>query len=743
MLIFILLVFIFIKFFLDIKYFKFKINLKYFIYSFFQIVTVILLLYICKHFLKINIFGILMVIYSGAVINYVIFYFHRMTEILAGKNHKKYLLLSLIILISVIIEIFICNFKFFQTITYQPRNISNGEITILKNTDYYVVEIDNLNTIIHNIYIDVDYPCKYDLTIEATDEGNELYTSLPSREISNKVEKSKYISLQLSGEAQKIKLNFSILASENPKINKISLNNKIPIIFNVIRCLIIDSILLFLVAFKSSSNLYNVKFLDYKYKKVLIGFMIIVYILTFSVIGNNVFDNIKNPGEDMYNHMGYNLLHGKVYLYNNHSSLKILDKMTNPYDKKLRDQLFENESEKYLWDRAYYKGKYYMYFGVIPVILFYIPYQIIFNHYLSTPLLVFFCTISIIILIMLLLYQLVKKYYQKCSVGIFLILSLLLTYCSGLMYFMKKPNIYALPIASALMFSLLGINLWVSCINSKRLYKTKLMLGSFSMALVAGCRPQLLVGSLLLIPILLEIYGSNSKNSKKVSLLQDIIVIIIPYLIVAILLMYYNYVRFDSPFDFGANYNLTTNDMTVRGFKLSRLPLGFMIYLFNPVNFKNVFPFICETELYTNYMGVTIYEPLWGGLLFTTLIYSVSLFLPKFKKVINNRSIYLACYIMLISALLIVCVDTQMAGILARYLTDFSWLFGAITAIIILSIENKKFKHKNYFYKVVFILVVFALVYQFFYCFVCVLDQYKNDNINLWMYFNYLIQFWL
>ena len=59
MLIFILLVFIFIKFFLDIKYFKFKINLKYFIYSFFQIVTVILLLYICKHFLKINIFGIL------------------------------------------------------------------------------------------------------------------------------------------------------------------------------------------------------------------------------------------------------------------------------------------------------------------------------------------------------------------------------------------------------------------------------------------------------------------------------------------------------------------------------------------------------------------------------------------------------------------------------------------------------------------------------------------------------------
>lgn len=49
---------------------------------------------------------------------------------------------------------------------------------------------------------------------------------------------------------------------------------------------------------------------------------------------------------------------------------------------------------------------------------------------------------------------------------------------------------------------------------------------------------------------------------------------ILPYIIVAAGVMYYNAARFGSPFDFGANYNLTFNDMTLRGFRIDRFLYG-------------------------------------------------------------------------------------------------------------------------------------------------------------------------
>ena len=33
--------------------------------------------------------------------------------------------------------------------------------------------------------------------------------------------------------------------------------------------------------------------------------------------------------------------------------------------------------ENYLWDTAYYEGHYYVYFGVVPVLLFYLPFYLV------------------------------------------------------------------------------------------------------------------------------------------------------------------------------------------------------------------------------------------------------------------------------------------------------------------------------------------------------------------------------
>ncbi len=70
-------------------------------------------------------------------------------------------------------------------------------------------------------------------------------------------------------------------------------------------------------------------------------------------------------------------------------------------------------------------------------------------------------------------------------------------------------------------------------------------------------------------------------KEKRFLKLRTIFGFILPYLIVAAGLMYYNYARFGSPFDFGANYNLTTNDMTARGMELGRTGLGCLLIYFS------------------------------------------------------------------------------------------------------------------------------------------------------------------
>ena len=84
---------------------------------------------------------------------------------------------------------------------------------------------------------------------------------------------------------------------------------------------------------------------------------------------------------------------------------------------------------------------------------------------------------------------------------------------------------------------------------------------------------------------------------------------ILPFLIIAAGLMFYNFKRFNSPFDFGANYNLTTNDMTKRGFNVARIGTGIYEYLFRLPNYSLQFPYIYNTSFSTDYLGITIYEP--------------------------------------------------------------------------------------------------------------------------------------
>ncbi|MFR4802239.1 MAG: cytochrome C oxidase Cbb3, partial [Eggerthellaceae bacterium] len=87
---------------------------------------------------------------------------------------------------------------------------------------------------------------------------------------------------------------------------------------------------------------------------------------TFEVGGDNA---------QQYAELAKSMAHGKLYLEEEPPNW--LQNMEDPYDRGARDQMVKETGENYLWDVAYYEGHYYVYFGVVPVVLFYLPFYLL------------------------------------------------------------------------------------------------------------------------------------------------------------------------------------------------------------------------------------------------------------------------------------------------------------------------------------------------------------------------------
>jgi len=289
----------------------------------------------------------------------------------------------------------------------------------------------------------------------------------------------------------------------------------------------------------------------------------------------------------------------------------------------------------------------------------------------------------------------------------------------------------------AVMFSIYGLFWWLKA-KENDLDAKYLFLGSLCMASVAACRPQLLLTSFFAIPIFWEDVKRRELLSPKS--LKKTIAFVAPYIVIALLLMWYNCIRFGSPLDFGANYNLTTNDMTRRGFVLGRIPLGIYYYLLVPFQFVLKFPFASRFGVSTNYLGTTIYESMTGGFIFVNLLTIFGLLIFKFRKEIENKTLYKLGLMSIIFSLIIIIADTEMAGILPRYICDFGFLMYFATSVVLFHLFSKlDGNKKKILTKILFICLVFGLIFNF----LLVLNDDTFMKSSLFFYFRKLFEFWV
>lgn len=674
-----------------------------------------------------------------------------------NKKYLKPLLISL--LVSIVLELCFFNFNALLSHTYskdvdykvyydeQFQEQADGSHVLNEKEEYATIEIYDIQGNIKNIYINFDVTNK-DINNAAfieyyvKDEGysdyyyNAINYQLP---LSNAAYGSHFHNIDGSGNVTGILLKIYNDNGCTVKISYISLNETKPIQFSILRISIVFIVLsLILLLFKYRIGLNTPLFsLTNKQQRIVTISLIIFSILLSLLLGNINKDTAGSKPDPFYSshytNLTDSLLQGKVNIEGIDNKL---DTLNNPYD--LYERL-NNVDEKTLfsyWDYAYYNNKFYVYFGVGPALMYFAPYKLITGSDFASHKANIVSFIIFSISFLFLLKKLLSKYYKDISLTLFIVLFIFSISTSGALILLTISSFYTVPITFSLGFGVLGLTLWLYSIKNNTINKPFMILGSLAMAVVLSGRPQLILLALLGIII----YWDFIKDIKHNTL--NCLLALLPFVIICIAIGYYNYIRFNSPFDFGATYNITTNDMTKRGLSLNRVGLGLFTYLFEPIKIDTVFPFIQAVDVSSSYTGMITHEYTYGGLFAVNPLTLLPFVVPFIKN--KNDKLYKSILILLASGLIVILFDTQNAGLLDRYFSDFSIFFVLATILSIIIILNNKETNNMIVIMLIIGFMLFSIGFNYLRLFGTA--DYQSLQLcspDLYYRLQYLFQFWL
>lgn len=670
--------------------------------------------------------------------------------------------LAICFVISLLLELSLFNFRYYQTKSCSPLMdvpymVSNN-LTCLDTNVYRIENLDeetyvdvNISDIeIKDVFLDIwpkaESSCadrlKYHFFV--ADDGDILGYHMPANDYTSAVWQNMYTYVNLSGKVHsfRIYLDEGINEGDLIRFNNIGFNMPVPFSISKKRIVALAILMFLLFILRPESEIYSVKVLDKgKFTAVAIVIAFIVQALIMYKV-SNLNGACKNPifeTQHQFELLAEALSGGKVHLLKEPPAELI--NMSNPYSYQARIQ--NGTQDEIMYDVAYYDGHYYVYFGIGPILLFYLPYFWITGQHIKTHVVVFIIGCMIAAGWLMLLYEIIKKYFRELPLAVYIECSMLFTAGCGLTYVISRPDFYAVPIMMALACSLFGIAFWLKSIDDSIINPAYICIGSFFMAFVAACRPQFLLGSFLACIVFFTAIFKKRILFSKNSILASILALA-PYVIVAAGVMHYNMIRFGSVFDFGANYNLTFNDMTYRGFRIDRLLYSTVGFMFMPAKVTNSFPYFLPGEYITTYQGISTDEQLLGGLFYNNLYLLLIFFIPKLRHYIKDREALFVALIAPVFALIIMIVDGNMAGVLNRYSVDFTWLVCISFFIVFgyLITDNKLMIYRKVVGGLIYFSGLISMVHMFFMIYGGDQNGLENNAIVEFQKMAHLIEFW-
>ena len=331
---------------------------------------------------------------------------------------------------------------------------------------------------------------------------------------------------------------------------------------------------------------------------------------------------------------------------------------------------------KMFYDTSIYNNNIYLYFGITPILLFYIPFYLITHFFISDQIVFLFLSVFIAILQLLIfkkvLLHLIQINILKENINKYFNapLIIILSLCNGIPLTYIAITVHSITILTSIFCSLVALYIFLLLSNNK--YKNlKIFLMGLFLAFAIGARPiSVILTIFIFIAILIidskkYIYNSSKfQNFQSSNLIKNYLCFFMPLIIYGIILAAYNYLRFDSIFNFGFKYQFSPNYTL----NISKNFYFFIEHLicnvFYPPNFITINPYVIF-----NNASINNFEPLVGAFIIVPIIISL-IKLLKFNFFKKNKRIFLFIVIITITSFIYLCIDSYM-GSNARFVAEY------------------------------------------------------------------------
>ena len=374
-----------------------------------------------------------------------------------------------------------------------------------------------------------------------------------------------------------------------------------------------------------------------------------------------------------------------------------LEELDNPYDTGERNE----KNVSYHWDRAFYNGKYYSYFGLAPLFMVYYPVYWLTGMLPTTAFAGFLLAAFAVVMIFAAIQGLMRLFAPRANLLLFLTGELAVV-CGSFLYLMQasSSSFYYLPLLAAAgwlaAFTALASYGVCACrplASEGRLCPWKRVLlfalCGVSLVMLVLSRPNMALLAAAFAAPLFVLLLLNRKLSWRQRLLESACPFLIPVLLGAAAIMYYNYIRFDSVFEFGTTYQLTESDIRWNSIVLSLHHFGSMLYHYFLESFvyTEFFPFLRFTTEKCVDFGNYLYQEYSAGLLQMPLNLGLFLAVPVFlagrrEKKDSQKKLVSAC--LLAGILILGYVNFLLGGIHIRYVCDLSLALSLLSFLLIL-----------------------------------------------------------
>jgi hypothetical protein len=264
-----------------------------------------------------------------------------------------------------------------------------------------------------------------------------------------------------------------------------------------------------------------------------------------------------------------------------------LARLADPYD--------PAQNARYrLQDASYYRGKFYIYYGITPALVLFWPYVALTGHYLAQKYAVaIFCSAGFAFGAAL-AWLIRSAYFPRVGTGVFLAMVLAVGAVNGTPFLARRPEMYEVAISSAYAMVMAALSaLWFALHDVRRpLLWTAL--SSLFFGLAVGSRPTFLFGSAALaLPVAYLLRSPDGLAREETFKWRLGMAALLPLGSIGIGLALYNYLRFGNPLEFGIKYLMMGKE--VNRFFAFNGPCAWLnvrFYFLLPTRLGAYFPFV-------------------------------------------------------------------------------------------------------------------------------------------------------